>query len=97
MKVADPEPQADQEEDIIIPKGSYSINFDDLDSMDPFKTSKGLSNSPTKTMQDQRFDEAPTKGCQNLIEGAEVPTDQPDLSSEVSSDQKVNIVGFLLM
>lgn len=37
-----------EEEEIPVPKGSYNLDFDNLDSMDPFKTKTGLSNSPTE-------------------------------------------------
>lgn len=35
------------EEALPVPKGAYNLDFDNLDSLDPFKSNKGLSNSPT--------------------------------------------------
>ncbi|XP_074640771.1 uncharacterized protein LOC141898649 [Tubulanus polymorphus] len=34
------------DDEIIPPKASYNFNFDDIDSIDPFTSSKGLANSP---------------------------------------------------
>lgn len=48
MKPSLMEPAEDENSEPPVPKGSYSLDLDNLDSMDPFKSTKVMANSPTK-------------------------------------------------
>ncbi|XP_039249511.2 uncharacterized protein LOC120327155 isoform X1 [Styela clava] len=93
IKAPNPEPSpTDPEDEIILPKGSYSINFDDLDNFDPFKTSKGLCNSPTKTVSEPSFAPPPKvgeEGRPGTVEdspGKGTPVDPPGLLTKKTDE-----------
>lgn len=79
-----------------IPKGSYSIDFTNLDDLDPFKTSKGLANSPTEEKpfiysQDfNNLDATDTSSASKTT--SNTPPGSPNLSSKITEVSRPTVV-----
>lgn len=71
-------PSLVMEDDMPLPsRGSYTIDFDNLDSFDPFKISKGLRNSPDKSVKTSFFDDNHVTGS-NGVTGTDASYFQND-------------------
>ena len=63
--------------------GAYSLNLDDPD-LDPFKTNKGLMNSPTKEVQEAVIDSQPPASNSSVVETTIINETNQAIAEEVN-------------
>jgi len=86
--------ESDQHSPIPIPKGSYNLNFDDLDeNTNPFQTQSKIGNSPTKDTENPfqtqtKLSSSPSESNNNIY-GAEDPFKSKNTLSSTPPDREI--------
>ncbi|XP_058242644.1 transforming acidic coiled-coil-containing protein 3 [Hemibagrus wyckioides] len=88
LEVPEPAPavDADVKDSLLLPKGSYEVDFENLDSMNPFKTGGSkIPNSPPAFRKSPIRDPAPSKAeeARSGVKDVKMPSEHEDKLSTV--------------